>query len=89
MPIHLFSLFCFRFGPEARKFNTALFINEDVQRLYYQTERSAVKCHLPQHLFNTNAKRFFNLLFMDKQIDELWKGFSINLIIISLDDFSN
>ena len=71
MPIHLFSLFCFRFRPEARKFNTALFINEDVQRLYHQMERPAVKYHLPQHLFNTNAKRFFNLLFMDKQIDEL------------------
>ena len=47
-----------------------------------------MKCHLPQHLFNTNAKRFFKLLFMDKQIDELWKGFSIHLIIIPLDDFT-
>lgn len=89
MPIHLFLLLLFSLSSQGQKVQHGPFINEDVQRLYHQTERSAVKCHLPQHLFNTNAKRFFNLLFMDKQIDELWKGFSINLIIISLDDFSN
>ena len=70
MPIHLFSLFCFRFRPEARKFNTALFINEDVHRLYYQMERPEVKCLLTQRSFNTNAGRFFNQLLIDKQICE-------------------
>lgn len=67
MPIHLFSLFCLRFRPEARKFNTALFINEDVQRLYHQMEHPEVKCLLTQRFFNTNAGRFFNQLLIDNK----------------------